>query len=399
MSYNERNNINTNFIIPEVGTGSPGDIPTFNSLYPPILNDSNVNINSSQQITNVQSITGQVSTPLELSGASGVAIQNYTMPLTYGSSNYVLASNGSGSLYWEAPGSGPMGPTGPQGPTGATGATGAQGAQGIQGATGATGSTGATGATGAQGAQGIQGATGATGAQGAQGIQGSTGATGATGAQGAQGIQGATGATGAQGAQGIQGSTGATGATGAQGAQGIQGSTGATGATGATGSNNIVPIMLFQSSGYLIAGDTSDTNFLGYGGHATQYLSAEATAFNMFYLNNSDYPSIGSKNPYIRITGTVMTNNTAPNSDIVTRMYLISSSSSAGAGLLLPTLSTYIGGATVSAPSANTLTTVSSSLISLPSSGVYILAMANTTNTIATSAMVSCNAYIEVVYN
>ncbi len=182
------------------------------------------------------------------STASG-AITNL-LPTQTGNSGDVLETNGSGTLSWVSPESGPQGragPTGPQGPAGPTGpqgpagATGPQGPQGPAGADGAQGLTGATGPQGPQGPAGADGAQGQTGATGPQGPQGPAGADGAQGPQGLTGATGPQGPAGADGAQGPQGQTGATGPqgpqgpAGADGAQGPQGQTGATGAQGPAG--------------------------------------------------------------------------------------------------------------------------------------------------------------------
>ena len=178
-----------------------------------------------------------------------------------GQDTYVLSTNGTGTLAWVAPQSGPQGPQGIQGEQGIqgvkgdTGDTGPQGPQGIQGIQGEAGiginlkgevatpanlpTTGNTrgdayvvtsdgdlyswdGASwidvgqivGPQGPQGIQGD------QGIQGIQGDTGPQGIQGIQGEQGIQGPQGDQGIQGIQGIQGDTGPKGDTGDTGPAG-----------------------------------------------------------------------------------------------------------------------------------------------------------------------------------
>lgn len=146
-----------------------------------------------------------------LAPAALAADYSFVLPLSAGTSGYVLSTDGTGNLSWAAPGSGSSGATG------ATGAAGATGSAGATGATGVTGSTGVTGATGATGNAGSAGATGATGNAGNNGATGSAGATGATGSIGSTGVTGATGATGATGNNGSNGATGNQGATGATG--------------------------------------------------------------------------------------------------------------------------------------------------------------------------------------
>jgi len=71
--------------------------------------------------------------------ASGVQISNsYYLPISDGTPNQVMTTDGAGTATWQTV----------SGATGATGATGNTGATGATGATGITGNTGATGATG-----------------------------------------------------------------------------------------------------------------------------------------------------------------------------------------------------------------------------------------------------------
>ena len=134
-----------------------------------------------------------------------------------GTNGYVLSTNGSGSLTWVQPQSGPAGPQGPQGIQGPQGEQGIQGIQGIQGEQGLPGEQGPKGDTGLQGPQGEQGLPGAAGPKGDTGETGATGPQGLTGAQGPQGEQGIQGIQGIQGEPGIQGPKGDTGEQGPAG--------------------------------------------------------------------------------------------------------------------------------------------------------------------------------------
>lgn len=214
-----------------------------------------------------------------------------TFPATDGSAGYVLSTNGSGSLNWVAPNSGPIGATGPQGNTGATGFIGATGPQGNQGSTGVQGIQGNVGATGVQGLNGLNGSTGFTGSTGPQGNQGATGFIGATGPQGNQGAtgsgdQGATGFIGATGSQGPQGNQGATG-SGNQGSTGMTGATGAGGALGYYGSfhSDLSQYAVSTTSAYAIAAEITDefngVSIQSDGSNLTQLTFAYAGTYNI----------------------------------------------------------------------------------------------------------------------
>ena len=128
------------------------------------------------------------STNANLLGVSTGSVQigtigdtGYTLPLTKGNENQILALNGSGAMTWTDSTSGPSGPEGPQGPTGN---------EGPQGPTGNEGPQGPTGNEGPQGPTGNEGPQGPTGNEGPQGPTGNEGPQGPTGNEGPQGPQG-----------------------------------------------------------------------------------------------------------------------------------------------------------------------------------------------------------------
>jgi pyruvoyl-dependent arginine decarboxylase (PvlArgDC) len=86
-----------------------------------------------------------------------LVVGEVTYPSMHGTTGQVLTTNGTGTLAWSTPSTGPQGPiglTGPAGPAGNDGATGPQGPIGL---------TGPAGPTGPQGPQGPQGITGTNG--------------------------------------------------------------------------------------------------------------------------------------------------------------------------------------------------------------------------------------------
>ena len=155
-------------IIVDGGTGTMGTANlTINSAYVNISGKANV----TGEIKSLGNIDFSVSPNITLSNVNNLHISG-------GTTGDVLSTDGSGTLSWVSPSSGPTGATGATGLTGATGATGVTGNDGATGATGNTGSTGATGVTGNIGATGATGTIGSTGATGATGFNGATGATG-----------------------------------------------------------------------------------------------------------------------------------------------------------------------------------------------------------------------------
>jgi len=82
---------------------------------------------------------------------------------------------------------------------------------------GATGSNGTSGTSGINGTSGITGATGSNGTSGTSGINGTSGITGATGSNGTSGTSGINGTSGTSGINGTSGITGATGSNGSGG--------------------------------------------------------------------------------------------------------------------------------------------------------------------------------------
>ena len=285
----------------------------FTYVYNNVLLANSVTGNSQGNITSVGNLTGLTSNGVvNFSDANTVQLgSSVGVKITGGSSGEILATDGTGNLYWSAPTAGPQGPTGatgpqgpqgpaggPQGPQGPAGTNGPQGPQGPaggpqgpQGPSGPTGPTGATGPRGPQGPigstgpQGPQGPTGATGPQGPQG-PGSTGPQGPQGPIGASGPQGPQGpAGGPQGPRGPQGPQGLTGpqgpqgpAGGPQGPQGPQGPAGGGGIASLSGplSGNL------QGNGFganaftfvMSTGDVTAVNFIGSGAGTPTVTSA-----------------------------------------------------------------------------------------------------------------------------
>jgi hypothetical protein len=117
----------------------------------------------------------------------GTSTTAFSLPTTDGTIGQVLATNGSGSVFW-ATNPGAQGTTGFTGSQGDLGYTGSQGTQGDQGFTGSQGDLGYIGSQGDLGYTGSQGDLGYTGSQGDVGFTGSQGDLGYTGSQGALAI-------------------------------------------------------------------------------------------------------------------------------------------------------------------------------------------------------------------
>lgn len=104
-----------------------------------------------------------------------------------------------------------------------------------------------------------------------------------------------------------------------------------------------------------------------------------------FYFDPADYPD-GSRTGKLRLQASVVTNSIAPASDFTFGLYPVTAVSGA-ANTFAITLGTVVSGSTVlfSAPAANSKFGNSSTEISLPSAGHYVLAVVTSATTAANS--------------
>lgn len=266
-------------------------IPTDDSIYPNLLNQSGTRLNIGDTVI-IQSRNNNMGNAY-ISSKSGATIDGSESSSGYTGSQGVTGFTGSRGYT----GSQGVGYTGSASTIiGYTGSQGIQGFTGSQGIIGFTGSIGYTGSFGYVGSQGLIGFTGSKGDLGYTGSQGIQGIIGFSGSQGVQGIIGYTGSKGEQGIIGFTGSQGITGYIGSQGIQGIQGYTGSQGIQGITGFTGSVGFVGSQGViGYTGSrGLIGYTGSRGYTGSMASYLSAGMVTLPTFVDNGNDTITVGN---------------------------------------------------------------------------------------------------------
>lgn len=142
------------------------------------------------------------------------------------------------------------------------------------------------------------------------------------------------------------------------------------------------------------AGQTAGTYYLaGYGGSALN--SSSGTALlngpqGLVYIDDADYPTVNGVAPKLRLRASVFTNATAPTGNFTLGLYPMTVPGSAGgAGTRIWTIGTVVSGSqttTVTAPAANSGTSVVGSDFALPADGWYAICVL-TTGTAAASSL------------
>jgi hypothetical protein len=129
-----------------------------------------------------------------------ISTLNYTLPLTDGTSDQSLITDGSGNLSWKT---GATGSSGTSGSSGSSGSSGTSGRDGIIGSNGTSGTSGQAGSSGTSGIS-ISGSSGTSGTSGSSGTSGTSGRAGSAGTSGTSGI-GISGSSGSSGTSGVGG--------------------------------------------------------------------------------------------------------------------------------------------------------------------------------------------------
>ena len=273
------------------------------------------------------------------------------------------------ALCWSAasnqwtPGACAAGPPGATGPSGAS-VTGATGATGTNGAAGATGPSGPTGGAGADGAAGATGVTGNTGSAGATGPSGAsvTGATGPSGPTGGAGAVGATGATGATGPSGPTGGAGAAGATGPSGAS-VTGATGPSGPTGPTATDGVTQV---NSKTMTLAGNFgvawAQYSFASDGG-AVSTITPAAARNTTIPANAVVVSGVVNVTTAVTSSGTTgVSIGLAGTGGGVATLLASTVKGSLGAGVVLPTVTTFAAAKKVTGSGGITFTVITTAL-------------------------------------
>jgi hypothetical protein len=151
-----------------------------------------------------------------------------------------------------------------------------------------------------------------------------------------------------------------------------------------------------QVSGSHIAGKVAGTYILG-SGDPLMDGSGSLYPLILIPIYVADFPIVNNVATKLRIRAIVSVNATAPTGNFTVGLYPVTSGAG-GAGLKIYTVGTLVTGSaatTVTAPAANSMTSVSGAGFALPSDGIYCLAVV-TTATIATSSLVHINAILQM---
>lgn len=153
---------------------------------------------------------------------------------------------------------------------------------------------------------------------------------------------------------------------------------------------------ILQSAGSHIAAKAAGTYALGLGDPLAVSGTGTLYPIGLIAIRSADYPTINGLAPKLRVSGIVKCNATAPTGNFTLGLYPVTAGGGA-AGLSIYTLGAVVAGsngATVSAPAANSMTSIVGSDFALPADGIYCLAVV-TTATVATAAHVHINAVLQ----
>jgi hypothetical protein len=156
---------------------------------------------------------------------------------------------------------------------------------------------------------------------------------------------------------------------------------------------------LLQATGSHIAGRTAAT--YGFGEGDPLAISGTGTLYPLNIINivSTDYPTINSVAPKLRVRAQVYVNDVAPTGTyIVALCPLTTPATSGGAGLRIYTLGAAVAGSaatTISAPAADSENFVVGSDFALPADGDYVLCMTST-GTVAVSSHMHFAAFLQI---
>lgn len=115
-------------------------------------------------------------------------------------------------------------------------------------------------------------------------------------------------------------------------------------------------------------------------------------------IYSADYATIGGLAPQLRIRAQVMTNAAAPTASFRFALFPVTATAGAASNITY-TLGTEVSGSTtttVTTPAANSQTSVTGSDFSLPSDGMYVLAVVQSTATTAASSFTAFTAQLQI---
>jgi 3-methyladenine DNA glycosylase AlkD len=154
---------------------------------------------------------------------------------------------------------------------------------------------------------------------------------------------------------------------------------------------------ILQSQGYLVATKVAGTYIIGAADSCQKSGNTHLMPMSMINILAADYPTVNGLTPKLRVSGIVSVNNTAPNVSFTIGLYPVTSGAG-GAALKIYSVGSIVtssAATAVTTPAGSSITAVAGSDISLPSDGIYCLAVV-TDGTIATSSLVHVYAKLQI---
>jgi hypothetical protein len=141
---------------------------------------------------------------------------------------------------------------------------------------------------------------------------------------------------------------------------------------------------------------------LGFSGASVSSASAPGNAMSVFYLDNSDYPTVNGKTPKLRVRATCMVNDVAPADSFTVGLFSVTRPASSGASNVNTiTISSAMGGVfgpQFSFPAADSIASAQCTDIDFPADGHYCLGVALSIGGLAAGSFVTITAQLQVIY-
>lgn len=162
---------------------------------------------------------------------------------------------------------------------------------------------------------------------------------------------------------------------------------------------------LLQVSGFVVTDQTDVAPYI-FGASTLTTGTAVTTGIqtiSVIYLDPAAYPTSGTYNPKLRITGNVAVNDAAPGVTISIGLYPLTRPGTSGAsGNVIFTVGTVVSGsnATFTTPAADSSTSATGTSFSIPSAGFYALGVRLSAGTgiVAANSTSLVNSRLQLVY-
>lgn len=169
------------------------------------------------------------------------------------------------------------------------------------------------------------------------------------------------------------------------------------GATAANALNRYA--LLMRSSASITAAQAAGSYTFGSGNPAVLSGAGSLYPIDVMYIDPADFPTINGITTKLRVKAIVNCNDVAPGSNFTFGLYPVTRpATSGGAGVAIYTMGTVVTGSaptTLTAPAADSQSTVVGSDFAMPAAGFYVLGMV-TSATIATSAHVHITCVLQL---